>query len=208
LAYGLVGALAAWGQFPGASVGQEAEKPPMQEVVLAKGALRLSLPAAWKKTPPKSQIIDSEFALPPAEGDAEGGRLTIMAAGGGIEGNLSRWISQFRNPAGGDLPELPAEQPAAAAGESPKEPAAGKRTWKRKAGALDAHLIDLRGTYADRPQGPFGPAVDRDGFRMLGLILPTPQHGMWFVKLYGPQKTINAAAAAFEGIADSVQYQP
>lgn len=183
---------------------QEAAPPPPQRLRLADGALELALPAAWKKVAPKSQIIEHEFEVAPAQGDAEGARLTIMAAGGGVEGNIARWVGQFRNPQGGELPKL--EAPAEPAGEGQAaEPSVGQRTWKKQAGGLETHVVDLRGTYADRPRGPFGPAVDRENYQMLGWIVPTAKHGMWFVKMYGPRKTMAQAMPEFLKMIDSLK---
>jgi hypothetical protein len=177
---------------------------PPQQLRLADGALELALPATWKKVAPKSQIIEHEFEVAPAEGDAEGGRLTIMAAGGGVEGNVARWVGQFRNPQGGELPKLPAPAEPVAEGQA-AEPNVGQRTWKKQAGGLETHVVDLRGTYADRPRGPFGPAVDRENYQMLGWIVPTPKHGMWFVKMYGPRKTMAQAMPEFLKMIDSLK---
>jgi hypothetical protein len=192
---------AAWAAEP------SAPPAPPQQLRLADGALELSLPAAWKKVAPKSQIIEHEFEIAPAPDDAEGARLTIMAAGGGVEGNVARWVGQFRNPQGGELPKLPALAEPLPEGQA-ADANVGQRTWIERVGELKTHVVDLRGTYADRPRGPFGPAVDRENYQMLGWIVPTPKHGMWFVKMYGPRKTMDQAMPEFLKMIESLKVAP
>jgi hypothetical protein len=144
----------------------------------------LTSPAGWVVKPPKSRIIEHEFEIPAAEGDAAGGRVTVMGAGGSVDDNIKRWEGQFKSADGG---EVKAD------------------IKKTKAADQEVHLVDLKGVYIDRPAGPFagGQAVDREGYRMLGAVIVTKDAegkpaGQYFVKVYGPEKTIAAAKADFE----------
>ena len=78
---------------------------------------------------------------------------------------------------------------------------------KFKAADQDVHLVDLKGTYIDRPAGPFagGAAIDREGYRMLGAVIATKDAGQYFVKLYGPEKTITAAKPGFEKMLEGLK---
>lgn len=198
----------------------------LQVVDLAQGALQLPLPVAWKKGTPRSRIVEHEFTLPKAEGDQEDGRLTIMSAGGGVEANIARWEAQFQTSNGKPLAALPTpnaptpndsgansgtegEERKTGEGAAAQDVGAmeeGKRVAKRRVGALDVHTVDLRGTFVDRPRGPVGPSVERANYRMLGLIVPTEQHGVWFIKLTGPQKTLAAAEKGFDAMIDGLRY--
>jgi len=201
---------------PPATQEQPAGKQPakkLQKLELVDGALTLSLPADWKSVKPRNNIIKYEFAVPPmaskqeAEeeyepGDGVVGRLTVTNASGTLHANVERWILQFKNSKGGRLSPLqPAEK-----GQMPKSGLEGFFVDQLKAGGVSPAFVDLRGTYNDRPRGPRGPAVELPEYRMLGLIIPTKRHGSWFVKLYGPQKTIDTVAKDFRAMAKSVNY--
>ncbi len=155
-------------------------------VVLADGAFSLKAPAAWKMKKPRTRIVAYEFGLPAAKGDSVDGRLTIMAAGGSIEANVDRWIGQFVQPDG----------------TATKKRA--KTTQKEIAGQ-QVYFVDIAGTYQDRPRGPFGPSIARENYRMLGAIIELKGKGNFFVKLYGPHKTVSAAEKPFQGFIESLQ---
>jgi hypothetical protein len=106
-----------------------------------------------------------------------------FGAGGGIEANIRRWISQFQ-PEGRKL--------RITSGKSPQG---------------SYFLVDLRGTY----NKPVGPPFQRKtepapGTRMLSVILVIEEKGVYFLKLVGPQETVSGQVAAirasFGGNAD------
>ena len=53
--------------------------------------------------------------------------------------------------------------------------------------------------------GPFGPKTERENYRMLGAIIETANDGRYFVKLYGPRKTIDKQAAQFKKMIQGVK---
>jgi len=128
----------------------------------------LTAPKAWVQKPPRSSFILAEFALPHAEGDEDDGRVSVSTAGGSVQDNLDRWKGQF-----GAKSEKVSEE---------KIEVAGKHV----------SLIDLSGTFADQ-RGPFAPAVDRPGYRMLGAVIDLGGD-LYFIKAYGPAKTMAAHA--------------
>jgi hypothetical protein len=132
--------------------------------VVEVGGLELTAPESWVRQPPRSQFVTAEFSLPRAEGDESDGRLTVSVAGGSIDANLERWRGQFE----GDLTRDVAEDLEIA--------------------GLTVRLLDCAGTFNDQP-GPFAPGVQRDGYRMIGAVIPT-EGQLTFVKAYGPEKTI------------------
>jgi len=139
-------------------------------ISFADGKLKLVAPDSWKRTKPQNNVIEHEFAIPAAEGDARDGRLTVSTAAGGVEPNVQRWIGQFIQPDGSDTKNRAKTKKLAAAGE-------------------DIFLVDLSGTFKDQA-GPFAPAVERPKYRLLGAIISTKKLGTHFVKFYGPEKTI------------------
>lgn len=176
-----------------AAAPKEAPSEKLQIAKAAKGALQLPLPAEWKAVKPRNRIIELEFEVPAPTGEddkplAEPGRLTVMAAGGSIDANVARWISQFRT----------------AEGKPP-----GKddvEVEKHKASGLEVVSVDLAGTYLDKPRGPFGPTQEKPDQRLLALIVPTPKHGTYFMKLTAPAATAKAAEKGFAAMIEGLKY--
>lgn len=151
---------------------------------LAEGTLHLQAPAAWKSVEPKFNMIEAEFSIPKAEGDESDGRLTIMPSGGGVEGNIDRWKGQFSQADGSPASEVKVET--------------------IEVSGMKTHLVDISGTFADRPAGPASPPVMRDNYRMLAAIIETESAGMYFVKFYAAADTVEANAKRFEAFIKSL----
>lgn len=153
---------------------------------IADGSFTLAAPAEWKRVPPKSRIVETEFEVPGA-GDAAGGRLTVMGAGGTVAANIDRWYGQFTQPDG----------------SATKDKASTKSV--NLAGCA-VTLVDIPGTFKDMPGGPFagGQAVDRPDYRMLAAIIATPEAGNYFLKLTGPAATVAAHADGFRKMVEGI----
>lgn len=157
---------------------------------IAEGRFKLIAPDTWERKQPKVRIIDHEFEVPAAEGDEQPGRVTVMGAGGTIDDNLKRWYGQFEQPDG-----------------SKSEDAA--KVEKLKAAGQEVTLVDLAGTYLDKPPFANSPAKRRENYRMLAAVVQTKQGGKstgnYFIKLIGPEKTVAGQVDAFrkmiEGLA-------
>ena len=154
-------------------------------IKLADGRFELDAPASWKHQQPRVRIIDAEYAIPAAEGDENDGRLTVMGAGGSIEQNIDRWIGQFQQADGGSTKER-------------------TKSEKKTISGLEVHLVDIAGTFSDR-RGPFAPAVERPDYRMLAAIVETGKFGNYFVKFYGPRKTVAENEEAFSKMIESLR---
>lgn len=141
------------------------------------GTLVLKAPDSWVRKQAQTSIVEHEFAIPASKPDEVDGRLTLMGAGGGVEANIERWYGQFTQPDGGSTRERAKVKKIKVAGE-------------------DVHLVDISGTYKDQ-RGPMAPAVQRPQYRMLAAIIPTKSAGTYYVKLYGPQRTIADHEKAF-----------
>jgi hypothetical protein len=151
------------------------------QISLAEGKLLLQAPAAWVVKRPSSGIVEFEFAIPKAEGDESDGRMTVMGAGGSIDANIDRWRGQFRDENGRALDK------------------AAVKIEKQKIAKIDVTVVDISGTFIDKPNGPFapGPAVKRPDYRMLAAIVQTKNAGNYFFKFYGPAKTVQENEQAF-----------
>jgi gluconolactonase len=144
---------------------------------IADGKMQLKAPGAWNRKQPQSPIIEHEFAIPAAKGDQADGRLTIMAASGGVQPNIDRWYGQFTQPDGGSTRER-------------------AKVTKSKIAGQEVHIVDLSGTYKDQ-RGPVAPAVERPNYRMLAAIVTGKSGPDYFFKLYGPERTIAENEKAF-----------
>jgi hypothetical protein len=147
------------------------------KMALAGGKLQLTAPAAWVRQQPKTRIVEHEFAVPASEGDETDGRLTVMGAGGGIDANIDRWFAQFTQPDGGNT-------------------AKRAKVKKTQVAGQDVHLVDVSGTFRDQ-RGPVAPVVERPKYRMLAAIIETDSLGDYFIKFYGPEKTVAENEKAF-----------
>ncbi len=154
-------------------------------ISVSDGNISLTAPKGWVAKQPRVKFIDHEFSVPATEGDSTDGRVTIMGAGGSIDANVTRWIGQFQQPDG----------------SSTKDKATIK---KLSIDGNTIHFVDISGTFRDQ-RGPFAPATLRKDYRMLAIIIPTEKRGQYFVKLYGPKKTVAANAASFDTLIKSIK---
>lgn len=153
---------------------------------IADGAFTLEAPAGWQRVQPKSGMIETEFAIPSADGGATG-RMTVMGAGGSVEANIDRWHGQFVQPDG----------------SATKDKASTK---KLKVAGCDVTMVDIAGTFKDMPGGPFagGKPVERPDWRMLAAIVETPGRGNYFLKFTGPAATVAGEADGFRGMVEGL----
>lgn len=184
-------AVASLASLPAVRAADEEKAAADQTIALARGRLELQAPANWQRKKPQTRIVEHEFAAPAAEGDQADARITVMGAGGGVQANIDRWIDQFVQPDGSASKEK-------------------TEIEKKKVGDVEVHVVSIRGTYKDRPGGgPFTntPVVMRENYRMLSAILVTENKGHYFIKMYGPQQTVDAQEAAFRQMLDTLQVQ-
>lgn len=142
-------------------------------------AARFKAPAGWVRKQPRSGIVAAEFSLPRVEPDKDDGRLTVTVAGGSIQENIKLWRQQF-----GGKPEKQTPEKITIAG-------------------VPVTLVDFSGTSTGQP-GMTGTAEEGKGYRMLVAILDVGGQ-LHFVKLYGPEKTVDAHAAEFRSFVQSFQ---
>ena len=154
---------------------------------IAEEGFSLAAPEGWKRVQPKSSIVETEFSIPSEGEGLQPGRMTVMGAGGSVQANVDRWYGQFAQPDGSDT----------------KSKATAK---KIKLAGCDVTIVDISGTYKDAPAGPFagGKAVDRPDYRMLAAIVETPDRGNYFLKFYGPGKTVAKHADGFRAMVEGL----
>lgn len=152
--------------------------------LLLGGKYRVTVPAHWVPRRPAVTMIEYEFSVPAAEGDPRDGRVTFMAAGGSVEANIERWINQFTQPDGR---------------------ASSERTKREtlEVSGLRIHLVDISGTYQESAGPMMGNPVARENYRMLGAVIESQEGLHYFIKFYGPEKTVAANQQAFRKMLES-----
>ena len=167
---------------------KKAEVEETETFTVSRERIELSYPVSWKKTEPASRIVEFEIAVPMAEGDEKDGRLTIMGAGGSIEANIDRWKGQFSQEDGSSTSDH-------------------TKVDEIEVDGVKVHMVDITGTFRDQ-RGPVAPAVQREGYRMLAAIVETDVAGNYFLKLYGPAKTIAENEERFKDFVNSIKVTP
>jgi hypothetical protein len=164
-------------------LGLGADAPPQ---TIDAGGLTFQAPAAWKSTKPSSTMRRAQLKVDPVEGDTDPAELVVFAfpgGAGGVEANLQRWQSQFRDKDG-------------------KPPKLESKTVKGK--NVDVIRVELAGRYV-APKFPGSAEVyDKADYRLLGAIVTTEDTG-YFLKMVGPDKTMVAARPAFDELLGSIK---
>jgi len=157
----------------------------------ASGELQFKAPSGWVSERPTSSMRVSQYQLPPAEGDAESASLVVyyfgQGQGGSVEANLQRWIGQMQTPDG--------------------KPATDKaKTENTTVNGLKITLLDVSGTYAGGDMGGGGTSQSKPNYRMRAGVVDTPR-GAYFIKLVGPEKTVNRWDQSFQDFVKSAEFK-
>jgi hypothetical protein len=151
------------------------EDKPDGTVEIKAGELKLRVPAKWESKPPSNNLRLAQFNVPAAEGDAAGAEVVVFPPfGGSVNANVQRWVGQFES----DGREL--------------------KTLKGKTDQGEYVLVELKGTY----KKPVGPPIQQKteptaGSKMVAVIFKSNAGGNYFLRLVGPEKTVEANAAPF-----------
>jgi hypothetical protein len=144
----------------------------------------------WK-VPPRWSKVESNpmrlatYGVPAAQGAPDEARCAVYyfgpGQGGDPETNIERWIREF---------------------EPPVEPVRASRTVD----GLEVSTVRLRGKYLAHV-GMEESRTARANHELYAAIVEGPS-GALFFKLTGPQRTLDAAAAEFEGMLGSLRKKP
>lgn len=140
------------------------------------GGLVMPKPVTWVWTKPSMQFRALQYAVPADGVNAPAAELvfSVFPAGDGgpVGANLDRWANQFRD------------------GES----AAPAKRSESSVNGMKVSRIESVGAYMG-----MGAAAPRTGHMQLGAIVEAPGRNV-FVKLVGPQATVESNRAAFEAM--------
>ena len=141
--------------------------------------LTWAIPRDWRTEPPSSSMRRAQYRVPGPGGDAE---CVVFyfgpGQGGDAASNATRWASQFRQPDGTNR-------------------ASALKATDIEVGGLKVTLVEVKGTYTGAMGG--AGAGEKPGYQLLGAIAAGPDAN-WFFKVTGPEKTVTAQRAAFEGM--------
>lgn len=164
------------------SSAQEADaKQP--ETVKIFDTLSMTIPAAWKSVAPKSRIIEREYSLIIDTPEEPKTRVTLMAAGGGVDANIKRWEGQFS----GDV---------------------AAKQEKMSVAEQTVHFVKITGTYKETMGGgPFsgGKTVMQDDYAMLGGIIEMKDGKQYFIKMIGPESEVEPQTEAFKKMLKEIE---
>ncbi len=157
-------------------------EPPASGSPTSAAGLTWTLPAGWTVETPRSMRV-ATYAIPAAQGDAEGAECAVFyfgaGQGGGVDANLERWIAQF-------------------------QPATKSKRSTKQVNGVPVSLADVSGTYTAHGGSMSKEQGDKPGWRLFGAIAESPQ-GAVFFKLAGPAKTVAAASKGFDAMVGSLK---
>jgi hypothetical protein len=142
-------------------------------------------PSGWAEEKPTTNLRRAQYRVPGPGGDGECAVFYFgPGQGGDPMSNAMRWAGQFKQPDG-----QPAQQP---------------KTSTMKVGPITVLQVEVTGTYTGGMTNTMAPAEDKPGYMLLGAVAEGPDSN-WFFKLTGPESTVKAQRAAFEGLLRSLK---
>jgi hypothetical protein len=142
-------------------------------------AIQWKTPAAWKTAASASTMRIATYHVPPAPGAADQAELSVSRAGGTVEANAQRWVSQFE---GG------IEEPRV----------------DRIVSGFKVTIVSIKGQYVGGG-GAMAPsdAKPEGQWALVGAIVETPS-GSYFFKLTGPAASVAAARGQLDALVASI----
>jgi hypothetical protein len=145
------------------------------------GGLVFPKPPTWIWTSPRVRFRTLQYDVPGVEGGAGAAELVFSLFMGGDGGptdmNIDRWVGQFRDAVGGP---------------------ADATTSTEERGGLVIHRVETAGQYQ-----AMGQPAPRPGQMQLGAIVEAPGRRV-FVRLVGPDATVEAAREDFDALVAGV----
>ena len=173
-----------------------AEKPkPAEPQALNLGGVVATVPGEWETQPPTSEFRLAQYGVPKASGDPAAPAFIVFhfgkGGGGTVEDNVRRWIGMMEQPVGTDARTVT------------------KRGLKERPG-LRITTLELPGTYQDKPFPFSNQVTPRPNYRMFAAIVETTGEGgegPFFIRMVGPNKSIEAARTGWEMVLESLKAQ-
>jgi hypothetical protein len=163
---------------------------PIASMPAERPSLLYDVPEQWIKETPSSRLRQAQYRVPRAEGDPEDAELAVFYFGGqagSVQGNIDRWVGQFRHPDGSAVTRA-------------------DEVSTKETNGIFFTIVEVNGTY-NQATGPMmggGEVIAKPNFRMLAAIAETSS-GPWFFKLTGPEKTVETWEEEFDAFLETVR---
>jgi hypothetical protein len=153
--------------------------------------LRFTAPAEWISEQPSSKMRTAQYKLPKAAEDKEDASLVVYyfgaSQGGSVSANIDRWINQMEQPDG----------------TAAKDKA---KTSTLTINGLKVNTIDLTGTYTAEMAPGSSERHNDPNYRLRAAVIETPK-GHYYLKLIGPQKTVDRWEQAVDAFIKSMNFK-
>ncbi|AGP37657.1 hypothetical protein [Sorangium cellulosum] len=171
----------------------EPEPPPAASGAPVAAPLAWDAPGSWAALEaPRAGPRKALYKVPRAADDTDDVEVQVLSFGlgskGDVEANFREWFAQFDGDVG-----------------------AKARRESFEVRGMRVELVEVAGTYKI-PLGPQGGARRRapvemvkDGYRLVGAAVRTPDRGNWFFRMVGPDETVQSARSGFRGLLESVR---
>jgi len=168
-----------------------AQADPVLQQPNATAEVHYKAPAGWLSEKPTSDMRLAQYKLPKADGDNEDALLVVYyfgpGQGGTPEANIERWLGQVKQ----------------ADGSSSKDKA---KTGRMTVNGLPVSTVDVLGNYSGGMSPDSAPQNNATLFRLRGAVIETPK-GSYFIKLTGPEKTVNHWDQAYTDYLNSFEFK-
>jgi hypothetical protein len=155
------------------------------------GEVNYKVPEGWTVEKPTSEMRVAQYKLPKAAGDGEDALLVVFyfgpGQGGTTQANIDRWVNQVKQPDGSSSQDK-------------------ARTETMTVNGLPVSTVDVKGTYSGGMSQDSAPKDANSIYRLRGAVIETPK-GSYFVKLTGPEKTVNHWDQAFNDYIKSFEFK-
>ncbi|HSS20635.1 MAG TPA: hypothetical protein VLL54_11220 [Pyrinomonadaceae bacterium] len=157
----------------------------------AAGDVHFKVPPGWVVEKPTSDMRLAQYKLPQAEGDTEDALLVVYyfgpGQGGTPQANIDRWVGQVKQPDGSESKDK-------------------AKTGAMTVNGLQVTTVDVRGTYSGGMSQDSAPKNSASMYRLRGAIVETPK-GSYFIKLTGPEKTVNHWDQTYNDYLNSFEFK-
>jgi hypothetical protein len=145
-------------------------------------------PPLWTKMPPpKRGAMKASYRVAKVGNDKGDAEVAVFFYGTGSLGDsdlvFKQWFGQFEGDAG-----------------------PGVTRDRLEGSRFPVEIVELTGAYKvglgpERGPGRRSPMeMVRQGYRLVGAVVRTPDRGNWFFKMTGPDETVRSASAAFRDL--------
>jgi hypothetical protein len=160
--------------------------PPQPGSGTGDAGMSWSMPAGWVSEVPSNAMRRAQYRIPGPGGEGE---CVVSYFGPGQGGppkdNIQRWASQFKKPNGEPATDI-------------------VRTSDMRVGDVPVTIVEVEGTYVGGMGSTMSQGSPKGNQALLGAIVEGPDAN-WFFKFIGPEATVKAQRAAFEGMLRSLK---